>query len=507
MDLHPHEELARSQPDADRFREACAVIAVWNLPDAARIAAQGLYRMQHRGQEGSGIVTYDGRWHRRAAAGLVKSIYTHAALAALPGKMAFGHNRYSTSGANGGNHLSPTLEIDGDKATAMTINGNLPTTYQLDKSLRSAGIDTKELGLNDTEKMSRDAALQVLGGLGIAGAIKRAFPRWKGAFAGAATDGKDLVAFRDQYGLRPLVLGTKDGGWIVASETCALDAVGAKFERDIRPGELLTITAGGDLVSEQLAKPKLKFDIFELIYFASPESKMFGKTVGEIRHESGRRLAAEAPVAADIVVPILGSAKHAAEGYAEKSGIDYIEAIIKNPDELRTFILADQNNREAAVARKFAIIANKVKGKRIVLVDDSMVRGTTTTWLVHKLKEAGATEVHVRVASPPIKHPHIYGVDIKTHSELIANIGTLDQIRQKIEADSLAYLSMKGLIASTGQPAVNFDLSPFNGRYSIPSELENSTLQFVADLVRGLFAAFIGRKKYRADRAADRVAR
>jgi len=454
------------EPPGDRFHESCAALGIWGLPDAAQYAARGLLAMQHRGQESTGIVTVDSDFHRFVAAGLVPEVLKPEVLSDLTGDYALGHNRYATSGISGGVHCGPTIERHA--GIAMAVNGNLPDTSLLEKKMADAGIDTSEL--NDTEMMSNAVALYKMRGLTLDEAVVQAFPLFEGAFSGIALDEgtRRMVAFRDECGLRPLSIGRRGSGWIVASETCAFSPLGATYERDVEPGEMVIIDQDG-LHPHQVAEARPHFDIFELIYFAAPDSVMLGKSVHSHRMEFGRRLAREQPADADIVVPILNSAKSAAFGYAQVSGIPLEEALIKNPYIHRTFILPTQEMRDATIRDKFRVIQDSVSDKRVVLVDDSVVRGSTTRNLAVILREAGASEVHLRISSPPIKHPHIYGVDLKSKSELLAAKYNLAEIREKLCVESIGYLSLEAMVAATGHPAARFDLSPFNGEYSNPS--------------------------------------
>jgi len=455
-----------AEESSDRFHEACAALGVWGLPDAASYAARGLLAMQHRGQESTGIVTVDGGFHRFVAGGLVSEVLKPDVLASLPGNYALGHNRYATSGATGGVHCGPTIEQHA--GVAMAINGNLPNTSMLEKELAIEGIDTSSL--NDTEMMSNAVALHMVRGQAVGKAVMQAYPLFEGAFSGIALDEqtRTMVAFRDECGLRPLSIGRRGSGWVVASETCAFSPLGAEYERDVEPGEMVVIDQDG-LRSHQVVEARPHFDIFELIYFAAPDSVMLGKSVHSHRMEFGRRLAQEQPAEADVVVPIPNSAKSAAAGYAQVSGIQLEEALLKNPYIHRTFILPTQELRDAAIRDKFRVIQDSIVGKRVVLIDDSVVRGSTTRNLALMLKEAGASEVHLRISSPPIKYPHIYGVDLKSRSELIAAKYGLEAIRQQLRVESIGYLSLDAMVASTGHPASRFDLSPFNGQYSMPT--------------------------------------
>jgi len=454
----------------DRFQEACAALGVWGLPDAAQHAARGLLAMQHRGQESTGIVTAaeDRDFHRFVAGGLVSEVLKPEVLSALPGDYALGHNRYATSGTSGGMHCGPTIERHA--GIAMAINGNLPSTGHLEKTLIDKGIDIS--GLNDTEMMSNAVALYKMRGSPIHEAVMQAYPLFEGAFSGITMDEKTrtMVAFRDECGLRPLSIGRLGCGWVVASETCAFSPLGATYERDVEPGEMVVIDRDG-LHPQQIVEARPHFDIFELIYFAAPDSVMLGRSIHDYRLEFGRRLAQEQPADADIVVPIPNSAKSAAFGYSQASGIPLDEALFKNPYIHRTFILPTQELREAAIRDKFRIIQDSVDGKRVVLVDDSVVRGSTTRNLAVMLREAGASEVHLRISSPPIKYPHIYGVDLKSRSELIAAKYDMDGIRDQLRVESIGYLSLEAMVAATGYPASRFDLSPFNGDYSMPSHV------------------------------------
>lgn len=447
----------------DRFHEACAVMAAFNVPDAATIVTRGLLAQNHRGQEGTGIVSHDGHaFYTHRDAGLVMEVFTPAVRACLLGDSALGHNRYATSGVSGGNHLQPFLENGG---FAFAVNGNLPTTTKLEAFLADAGVT--HIGLNDSEKMSRAISILRLGGLSLKDSVKAARPLFTGAYAGVVMDAETMVAFRDECGVRPLSLARKGAGWLVSSETCGFSPNDATFVRDVEPGEILEITRQG-LQSEVITDVDPRLDIFELIYFAAPDSVMLGQSVYETRHNTGLRLGLEQPVNdADMVIPIPNSAIPAAQGYAEALGLPCVPALVRNPYVQRTFILPEAE-RVTAIRDKFRIVVSLVKGKRVVLVDDSVVRGNTTRGQAELLLAAGAQSVDVRVASPPIIHPHIYGVDIKTRGELLAVGRTPEQIAAILGVRSVGYVSIEGLVAATGHPASRFDLSPFNGDYSLP---------------------------------------
>lgn len=432
-------------------------------PEAARIAYYSLLALQHRGQENSGIVsTHNGMFYRHTAPGLVSDVYREEDLEQLPGTNVIGHNRYPTSGATNDAHAQPILH--NDSGFAFAHNGNISDAERLETFLHDRNITTRSL--NDSEMMAAAIKQYIHEGATLEQAIIQAFPLFTGAFSTVALSADQLIAFRDQCGIRPLSIGRLGNGYVVASETCAFDAVGANFLRDVRPGELLIIDQHG-ITSRQVVKSDPKLDIFELVYFARPDSVIAGMSVNQVRQNFGKELALQYPIDADIVVPVPDSAIPAAIGYAQASGIPFEMGLIKNRYIHRTFIRPNQSMREQDVKMKLNALPHVLKDKRIVLIDDSIVRGTTTRKIAGLMYGAGARTVHLLISSPPVKYPDFYGINLPTSSDLIAANLTVSEIRQRIGVDSLGYLSYDGMIRATGRPASCFSTSCFNGIYPI----------------------------------------
>ncbi|HSX33703.1 MAG TPA: amidophosphoribosyltransferase [Candidatus Saccharimonadales bacterium] len=452
----------------DKLQEACAVAAAYDIDNAAEVTRDMLAAQQHRGQDSSGIAVArdDGemRWH--TGPGLVKHVYVNGWAAPMAGRYAVGHDRYGTSGnRTPGAHMQPTKDNAGRLAFAQ--NGNLPTTLYSREFLLAHGEDEAALErLNDSEMMSRHIGWYAARGAALDEAVARAYPDFIGAFSAVAlSDKRELVAFRDEFGVRPLSIGRLANGFVVASETCALDAVSADFVRDVAPGELVSFGPDG-LRSRELALPNPKFDLFELVYFSSPLSRFRGRAINDIRREMGRNLAREHPANVDIVVPVPHSAIPAATGYAEALGLPCLPGLVRNPDyQQRTFIEPTPEARAAAVRRKLHADPEIVAGKRVALVDDSMVRGTTMVPIVDMLLSAGATAVDLRLSSPPIRHPDFSGIDMPDPEELIANRMTLREICRYLHVRSIGHLSLAGTIAATGEPHGHFSAPYFNGEY------------------------------------------
>ena len=428
------------------LHEECGVFGIYGVPDAANLVYYGLHALQHRGQEGCGIVACgdDQVLRRFRGEGLVHEVFDEQRVAGLPGSMAIGHVRYSTTGGGGLDNVQPFLfhHITGDFALAH--NGNLVNSEQLRNYLEDRGSlfqsssDSEILAhliRKDTKEHHRPRIL----------AIKEALNMIEGAFAFLIMTKNRLYVCRDKHGLRPLSLGSLGGGYVVSSETCGLDAVGAKFVRDIEPGEILCIDHHGLRSSSYSDFRHHYMCAMEYIYFSRPDSNIEGVNVHSFRKLTGRYLFEEAPVDADIVVGVPDSSLSAATGYAEASGLPCEMGLLKNKYIARTFIQPSQALREKGVRMKLSAIASVVEGKRIVLIDDSVVRGTTSRRIVKMLREAGATEVHLRIASPPITSPCFYGVDMSTYEELICAHKSLDQVRENLGVDSLAFLSPEAL--------------------------------------------------------------
>ncbi len=451
------------------LREKCGIFGVFAPgEDVARLTFFGLHALQHRGQESAGIATTDGRkLNIFAEMGLVAQVFDEDTLAGLPGHAAIGHTRYSTTGSSMQCNAQPFLIRGALGELAIAHNGNVVNAEVIRADLESRG--TRFETTSDTE---------VLGHLlaeappshwqdGFATMMRRAV----GAYSLVILSKDALYGVRDPLGIRPLCIGRLNGhGWVLASETCALDHLGAEFVREVEPGEVVRVDEHGLTSTFPLGEPgQQTLCLFEFIYFARPDSRLDGQLLHPVRMRMGARLAAEHPVEADLVIGVPDSATAAAIGYAAASGIPYAEGLVKNRYVGRTFIQPDQRIRERGVQMKFNPLREVLKGKRIVVVDDSIVRGTTTPHVVKLLRDAGATEVHMRITSPPITHPCFYGVDMATRGELIAANKNEDEIRKHIGADSLGYLSLKGTILATGVGQGRHCTACFSGVY--PSEV------------------------------------
>jgi amidophosphoribosyltransferase len=457
------------------MHEKCAVFGVYapslESAEAARLVHTGLWTLQHRGQESTGISVSDGatiRTHK--GQGLVAHVYDEASLGRLVGRIAIGHNRYSTSGGNGLRHSQPV--VDDKMLLALAHNGNLPSVAALSRSLTDAGVDIT--GANDSELMHAALGREMARGVSLEDAVRMCFPLFTGAFSLALLTPRALAAVRDVRGIRPLSLGRIGDGYVVSSETCAIDAVGGTFLRDVRPGELVVMDENG-MRSVQLEPGKEQLDIFEFVYFARPDSMLLGRRVNEVRRQFGIRLARECPVDADVVIPVPDSGVPAAVGYAGETGIPFDIGLVKNRYIHRTFIQPAQRLREVGVQLKLNPIAEVLRGRRVAVVDDSLVRGTTARQIVAMLRHAGARAVHYLVSSPPVRYPDIYGIDLPSPADLVAATKSVDEIRQSIGAESLTYLSYDGMIAATGLPEDHFSTACFNGVYPLEN-LDRSVL-------------------------------
>ncbi len=430
--------------------------------EAARLAYFGLYALQHRGQESAGIAAADGgtiRSHKDM--GLIGAIFDEESLAELTGYLAIGHTRYSTTGSSIVVNAQPLLESTEIGDFAFAHNGNITNTDEMRESLSPS---TTLQATSDSEVVAK-TIVEAPGTM--LDRIKHVLMVARGAYSIVLCTKDELYAFRDPWGVRPLCLGVFDeGGYAVASESCALPTIGAKYVREIEPGEVVRITPDGiesTIVVNERAHPALC--MFEYIYFARPDSVLNGRQIYMARYAMGRALAKEHPVEADVVMAIPDSAVPGGIGYSDESGLPYIEGLIKNRYIGRTFISPDQGLRARGVQLKFNPVVENLRGQRVVVVDDSIVRGTTTPRIVKLLRDAGAREVHLRITSPPIKHPCYLGVDMATYDELIAANYTVDQIREKTGADSLGYLSLDGLVASTGRKREEMCLGCLTGEY------------------------------------------
>jgi amidophosphoribosyltransferase len=451
------------------LREKCGVFGVFTAsPDAARLTYYGLWALQHRGQEGSGIASVSsGRLRRHAGEGLVAHVYNEDNLRRLQGQLAIGHNRYATSGGPGGTaHLQPV--VSEEVGFAFAHNGNLPSVVALEQFLTTHHVSYGHM--NDSQMMAAAIGVYLREGKTLEEAVETAWPLFTGAFACVAMDASTVVGFRDERGVRPLSLGRLDDGlddgFVLASETCAFDTVGAAFLRDVKPGELVSISAAG-VKSRQVAKGRSGLDIFEYVYFARPDSLLMGRKVNEVRKELGRNLAKEFQIKADVVIPVPDSAIPAALGYAEASGTPFDHGFIKNRYIHRTFIRPTQEMRERDVKTKLNPVPEVVMGRDVVVIDDSIIRGTTTQQIVSALYGAGARKVHVLISSAPVRYPDFYGINTPKQSELIAARMSVDEIREHLGAASLGYLSVEGTVEATGWAKSKLNTSCFDGTYVI----------------------------------------
>lgn len=448
----------------EQVNEKCAVFGVYGKDlDAARLTYFGLYALQHRGQESSGIsASDDTRILTHKATGLVAQVYTEDDLQKLVGHAAIGHNRYSTSGGSLFQHTQPVTDKDNMLVTAH--NGNLPRLEKLKTFLSEKNINTE--GFNDTEHIHAAVTWYLQNGETLETSITKTFPLLTGAFCLLFMTKDKLAAVRDTYGIRPLAIGTLNGGYVFSSETCALDTINAKFLRDVTPGELVVVNTEG-LQSYILSKPIQNLDIFEFVYFSRPDSMLLGKRVYKVRENLGRMLAKEYPLKADVVIPVPESSVPAATGYANTLGIPLEFALVKNRYIGRTFIMPDQKMRDRGVQMKLNPITELIKEKKIVLVDDSIVRGTTSQKIVSMVRKAGAKEVHLLSSCPPVKYPDFYGINTPFQKELIGANMTVKEIEKFVGADSLYYLSYESMIKATELPESTFCTSCFTGKYPI----------------------------------------
>ena len=454
-------------------QDACGVFGVWAPgEEVAKLTFYGLYALQHRGQESAGIAVSDG--HNITVfkdMGLVSQVFTESALESLSGYIAIGHTRYSTTGSSCWDNAQPTFRATATGHLALSHNGNLTNTHELTSRLRevreSAGElypDFENLATTDTDILT--ALLAAHPDMTMEAAATLELPKVKGAFSLVFMDDQTLYGARDPQGIRPLVLGRLERGWVIASETAALDIVGATYVREIEPGEIVAIDEHG-LRSSRFAEADPKGCLFEFVYLARPDTTINGNAVHGVRVEVGRRLAKEFPVDADVVIPVPESGTPAAVGYAQASGIPFAQGFVKNAYVGRTFIQPSQTIRQLGIRLKLNPLREVIEGKRLVVVDDSIVRGNTQRAIVKMLRESGATEVHVRISSPPVQWPCFYGIDFATRAELIANGLTIDEIRQSIGADSLSFISLDALVESTNVAKDRLCRACFDGVYPV----------------------------------------
>lgn len=455
----------------DKPEEACGVFGVYAPGEnIATLAYFGLFALQHRGQESAGIATFDGATiHSHKDMGLVSQVFNEKILQELPGSMAVGHTRYSTTGSSRRVNAQPAIVETRLGPLALAHNGNLVNTAILRESLAARNCQFETT--TDSEAIAIAIGQEVDGGLEwMEGAI-RAFQQCQGAFSLVIGTPDGMIGTRDANGVRPLVIGVLAGTpnrYVLASETCALDIIGAEYLRDVEPGEMVWITDDGLASFFWATQPEPKLCVFEMIYFARPDSKFHSDSLYSYRMRLGRRLAIETPIDADIVIAVPDSGVPAAIGYSQVSGITYAEGLIKNRYVGRTFIQPTQTMRESGIRMKLNPLRDVLAGKRVVIVDDSIVRGTTSRKIVKALRDAGATEVHMRISSPPVTHPCFYGIDTDNQSQLIAATKSVQEIADQIGVDSLAYLSEEGMLEATQDATQNFCTACFNGRYPIP---------------------------------------
>ncbi|GAB7193016.1 amidophosphoribosyltransferase [Kineococcus sp. NUM-3379] len=453
-------------------QDACGVFGVWAPgEDVSKLTFYGLYALQHRGQEAAGIAVSNGSQILvYKDTGLVSQVFDERSLQTLQGHVAVGHARYSTTGGSTWENAQPTLGATASGTIALAHNGNLTNSFALREMLarRNGGTVEGELKHGNTTDTALVTALMA----GdpdhtLEATALEVLPLLEGAFCFVFMDEHTLYAARDPQGIRPLVLGRLERGWVVASETAALDIVGASYVREIEPGEMVVVDADG-LRSRRFAEARPKGCVFEYVYLARPDTTIAGRVVQEARVEMGRALAREHPVEADLVIPTPESGTPAAIGYAEESGIPYGQGMVKNAYVGRTFIQPSQTIRQLGIRLKLNPLKSVVHGKRLVVVDDSIVRGNTQRALVRMLREAGAAEVHVRISSPPVTWPCFYGIDFATRAELIATGLGVQDVCTSIGADSLGYISTEGMIEATRQPADRLCTACFTGIYPVP---------------------------------------
>jgi amidophosphoribosyltransferase len=444
----------------------CGVFGIYGHPNAAELTYYGLYALQHRGQESAGIVACDSKQFReRKGMGLVSQIFDGEKLHALVGDMALGHTRYSTSGSSLLSNAQPLTVNSAKGQMAIAHNGNLTNAVELRDALESKGLPFQTTV--DSEIILMLLAQPTVGGK--ENNLVQTVRRIEGAYSMVIMTEQELIGVRDPHGFRPLSIGRVDNAWVLASETCAFDLIHARFVRDVEPGEIVIINDEGLRSIKAFPEhTRRAFCIFEYVYFARPDSTIADRNVYEVRVEMGRQLARERPIDADIVVPVPDSGNCAALGYSEQSRIPFEMAFVRNHYVGRSFLQPTQLIRDFDVRVKLNLISKLVEGKRVIIVDDSIVRGTTSKARVNNLKEAGAKEVHVLVSCPPHRNPCVYGIDFPDRSKLMAANYSHDEIRKYLNADSLAYLSQKGMVKATGLPAESFCMACYNGEYPVP---------------------------------------
>ena len=482
MTRRPDGQLNHNLFDEDKGpQDACGIFGVWAPgEEVAKLSFYGLYALQHRGQESAGIATSDGeRILVYKDMGLVSQVFTESDLAVLKGNLAIGHCRYSTTGSSTWVNAQPTLRPTKYGTLALAHNGNLTNTgdlAELVQKLEATPAKSERIATTDTEIMTALIALQ--NEKNVEASALAVLPQLEGAFSLVFMDENTLYAARDRHGVRPLVIGKLERGWVVASESAALDIVGASFVREVEPGEFLAINEDG-IRSSRWSEPDPKGCLFEYVYLARPDTTIAARGIHATRGQIGAQLAREAPADADLVIPVPESGTPAAIGYAKESGIPFGLGLVKNSYVGRTFIQPSQTIRQLGIRLKLNPLREIIEGKRIVVVDDSIVRGNTQRAIVRMLREAGAREIHVRISSPPVKWPCFYGIDFATRAELIASGLDTEEIRRSIGADSLAYVSLEGLVAATEISSDRLCSACFTGKYpiAIPADMSEGKMR------------------------------
>ncbi len=472
-------ENCASQPQGeDKPREHCGVFGIYGHPDAARLTYFGLYALQHRGQESCGIVTGDGTHVRQyRGLGLVAEVFNDEVLRQLPGHLAIGHVRYSTTGSTMLINAQPFVVQHGGQTIAIGHNGNLTNAREIRCRLEEEGSIFQST--MDTEVIVHLMARHRRGNLiDFMDSLAAALSEVKGSYSLVISTADQVIAARDPHGFRPLCLGQLNGSWVVASESCALDLVQADYWREVEPGEIVVLDEGGLHSVKPLAPAPPRFCIFEYIYFARPDSRIFGQSVYLVRKRLGAALAREHPLKADLVMPFPDSGTYAALGYASATGIPFEMAVIRNHYVGRTFIQPSQTMRDFSVRVKLNPVKEILKGQRVVVVEDSIIRGTTTRSRIKSLRESGATEVSLLVSCPPHRFPCFYGIDFSSKGELIASQQEINQIRDFLGLDYLGYLSLEGMVAATNMDQDTFCLSCFSGDYPVVLESDFSKTCF-----------------------------
>lgn len=465
----------------DKPEEACGVFGIYAPgEDVAKLTYFGLYALQHRGQESAGIATFEGtQVHLHKDMGLVSQVFNESILEELPGDLAVGHTRYSTTGSSRRVNAQPAVVETRLGSIALAHNGNLVNTPQLREELLKSNFNL--ITTTDSEMIAFAIAEAINAGADWLDGAIQAFHRCQGAFSLVIGTPQGVMGTRDPNGIRPLVIGAVGSNpvrYVLSSETCGLDIIGAEYLRDVEPGELVWITEAGLASFHWSPQPQRKLCIFEMIYFARPDSVMHNESLYSYRMRLGRQLAAESAVEADIVFGVPDSGIPAAIGFSQASGVAYVEGLIKNRYVGRTFIQPTQAMRESGIRMKLNPLKDVLLGKRVVIVDDSIVRGTTSRKLVKALRDAGAAEVHMRISSPPVTHPCFYGIDTDSQDQLIAATKSVEEIAQQLEVDSLAYLSWEGMLTATQEDTNSFCSACFTGDYpiAIPEQIKRSKL-------------------------------